>query len=215
MLHEILNELQAFFCRYDVNFVKDVLIPTFGIDKIIAFIAIIYAIRSFRTNNNIAKINLLVQFSIAHRDIWARIIDSGNSRINDPSADPNQISTKEERYVVFLINHIKTLFESSKDGLYDFNKASRLDVGNFFSKPIPRKIWETKKRFHTGSFVTFIENVIQEATNPQPQRNIIRRTTHQLQRSAMVTIGCINNGYSRLKAFVLLFYRRLRNILRR
>jgi len=159
----ILKEVDDFLTKHKVDAVKDIFVPTFGLDKLIALIAIIYAIRSFRTNNKIARVNLLFQLNNSHRDIWSGIVKSNLTRINDPNADSIQITVEEERYIIFLLLHIHTLFEASEKNLYDFNSSSRLDVGTFFNHPLPSSVWNRKKQFYSTPFSNFIDNVKAEA----------------------------------------------------
>jgi hypothetical protein len=145
--------------EHNVDLLKDILIPAFSIDKIAVVIGLYFAIKSFRLNAKIAKVSFIHQLTQSHRDIWIRIANDTNlQQIDNPSADPDNVSLEQEKYVVFVLLNTNVAFDAHKEKVYLFSKQAQIDTGEFFNLPIPNAVWNSVKKYYDDDFVEFIEN---------------------------------------------------------
>jgi hypothetical protein len=158
-MEQVVDGVRNYLHAHQISIIKDIIVPAFGIDKILALIALLYAIRSFKSSYKVGKVNFLIQLTASHRDIWSKIHQSNLIRIKDPKADINSITEDESRYVIFIIMNMRTLFEAHINKVYDFNKASQFDTGKFFNLPIPNHVWQNSKIFYDDAFVKFMDAI--------------------------------------------------------
>jgi hypothetical protein len=84
------------------------------------------------------------------------------ARVLDASSDlANRELTRDEAiFVSMVIQHLSSAFEAVKTGLTIRPEGLRQDVGEFFSLPIPRTIWEKIKSLQNDDFVDFVERCV-------------------------------------------------------
>lgn len=91
-----------------------------------------------------------------HREIWSQVTERPElARVLDPTPDLDRhpITELERLFVLFLILHLASSFEASRYGMYFPETGIRADVSNFFSRPIPRKVWHEAKKYQRADFV--------------------------------------------------------------
>jgi hypothetical protein len=144
---------------YDL--VKDVIIPLFS--SLLSFIAILVAIKALRDNTKIARANYEFQITQSDRDTWRHITTQKLRRIKDPAANPNRITEEEKVNTNFIVLNVKTIFEAMELGIISSITRKELlmkDVGEFFSLPIPNRVWNKVKSYHSPEFQNFMNQCI-------------------------------------------------------
>lgn len=95
-----------------------------------------------------------------HREIWMlRFAHPELGRIDDPAPDLNTqpITAQEKLFVRFLVLHLAGCYRTAKADLFTLPDEITADISNFFSRPIPRAVWEQIQRFQNADFVRFVE----------------------------------------------------------
>lgn len=106
------------------------------------------------------RIANLFEATKQHREIWSAIHERDDLRRIDAAAADLQIqpvTSEEELHVSFIILHFATNFRAAKFGMFFLPTQIRLDIDDFFSRPIPRAVWEKLRRFQEPDFVRFVE----------------------------------------------------------
>jgi len=116
---------------------------------------------SLRTDTKERKIQNLFDLTAAHREIWSVLYDRPQlNRILEANPDlaRHPVTPEEELFVHFLILHLRTSFKARLNGLEFDDDAVGADIRDFFSRPIPRRLWENSKKFQDEAFVKFVES---------------------------------------------------------
>ena len=66
----------------------------------------------------------------------------------------------ENRFVVIIILHLNTAFLARQAGVIEKIEKLDFDVKNFFSLPVPRKIWELNRVYQNQAFLDYVEGII-------------------------------------------------------
>src|SRR5205823_4779652 len=77
-----------------------------------------------------------------------------------PDLVKNSMTRNEAIFVNMVIQHLSSAFEALKTGLTIKPEGLRQDVGEFFSLPIPRTIWDRIKSLQNDDFVEFVEQCL-------------------------------------------------------
>ena len=134
------------------------LLQSLGIVSSFAFAAI-----SLRSDMKVQRVSNLLTITKHHRDIWTRPYDQPElARVLDPDADlkTNPISAAEELFVSFVVLHLSSAQEAIKQGMFAAPDGLRKDVQRFFSRPIPRLVWERTKAVQDRDLVRFVEECL-------------------------------------------------------
>ena len=88
------------------------------------------------------------------------------TRILDPSADIKSLPVNqgEEIYTSALIQHLSSAYRAMQSDLTVKPEGLRLDVGAFFTLPIPKIVWGKIKQFQDADFVRFVEDCLRPAS---------------------------------------------------
>ena len=118
---------------------------------------------SYRENTRSRRLTNLVRLTEQHRDIWEESQNNPKvARIRDPKADlyTKPVTAEEAQFVMLLMFHLHCWYRaiqgkevSSLDGL-------EKDIRNFFSRPIPRHVWEDRKSFFDRDFRQFVDELL-------------------------------------------------------
>lgn|GEM_PF-819803 len=165
MIKEYLNNIVDFLHSHDVKIVKDIIVPTFSLDKIIALIGLYYIIKTFVSSYKLSRVNFLYNLTQSHRDIWSKILSLGKTNILDPKANPESITPEEEWNLIFLILNLKVSYEAHCAKIKRLSKQEIIDIGEFYTLPLPNHVWEKIKRFHEKDFILFVENAKQSCSD--------------------------------------------------
>ena len=78
----------------------------------------------------------------------------------DPAADlmSKPVTVEEERFVIMVIHHTNTAYYAMHDELLMKLEGSRLDIGQFFSLPVPKAVWTKTKLLQNQAFAAFIDS---------------------------------------------------------
>lgn len=168
-----IKDIIDYLHSHNVSLVKDVLIPSVGIDKILTLVGLYYVIKTFKYSNKLAKVNFITQLTQNHRDIWARIsADKLQERITNVNGDPNTLTRAEKTHILNVILHIKTSYEAHIAHVKKLNAEEIHDIGSFLNYPLANRTWNEVKRWHEKRFVKFIEKAKYKANpaiNPKPK----------------------------------------------
>lgn len=134
------------------------LLSAVGIISSLAFTAV-----SFREDTRSRRLNNLVRLTEQHRDIWEESQNNPKlARIRDAKADlyTKPVTAEETQFVMLLMFHLHCWYRaiqgkevSSLDGL-------EKDIRNFFSRPVPRHVWEARKSFFDRDFRRFVDDLL-------------------------------------------------------
>lgn len=116
-----------------------------------------YSLHSETKTRKIANLLTLTQ---SHRDIWKEVIHEPKLnrvlaiRVN-MERDP--VTREEEIFVTLVIQHLSVVFHAMRDELTIPPEGLRRDVWQFFSLPIPQRVWNRVKVMQDDDFVVFVE----------------------------------------------------------
>ncbi len=114
-----------------------------------------YTAWTIRIDARERRIENLFIITNAHREIWSTIYDRPElARVlqTDFPDGPPEPTLEERIFVRSLILHLAASFRARSYGMHFNNRGLTADVRQFFSKPIPRKVWETTKQFQEPDF---------------------------------------------------------------
>lgn len=96
-----------------------------------------------------------------HRELWTDFYRRPElARILDPRADTvtQPPTLQEEGFVKLVIQHATGVFKALENGLLLQPDGLRLDIGSFFSLPVPSVVWQKVKRLQDKEFVAFVDS---------------------------------------------------------
>lgn len=120
---------------------------------------------TLRTGVQERKIQNLFTLNSSYRDIWSHLYDDPSlARVMMRNLDlqKNPISVEERLFVQFIILHSRASFKARKAGMEFDDDAVAADMRQFFSRPIPRAVWEKTKVFQDRDFIQFVDGLLQE-----------------------------------------------------
>ena len=116
---------------------------------------------SFRKDERSRRIGNLLALTSAHRDIWSQLFSRPElARIleTDPDLIRTPVTNEEALFVTFLLLHLNATWQAMEEGVFRPRQAVARDIRWFFSRPIPRSVWEKSKAFQDADFVRFVED---------------------------------------------------------
>lgn len=135
-------------------------LETFGLIAGLFFTA-----ASFRADSKERKIANLMSLADAHRELWLQLTEKPELvRLlqKDLNLKKHPVSIIEQRFVHLLITQLAVSFTAMKAGVLPDMQGLRKDVRVFFSLPIPREVWRWSSEFQDPSFVTFVQECLNE-----------------------------------------------------
>ena len=120
----------------------------------------VFTALNLRLDIKARRVSNLLKITEGHRELWGRVYEKpGLARVLDPAVnlEENPISDEEELFIVLLVLHLSSAQEAVKQGMLTAPEGLSIDIQRFFSKPIPRSVWERNKVFHDSDFVEFVE----------------------------------------------------------
>lgn len=104
------------------------------------------------------RIGNSIEINDQHRSTWKDIYEHPElARVLDVDADPKDISTGEELFVMTLIANLSTVYRAVKHGEFVTLQGLQRDVREFFKLPIPKAVWDKIKPFQDAKFATFVD----------------------------------------------------------
>lgn len=140
------------------------LVQTIGI-----VFGLIFTSASLRRDAGGRRLANLLALKQEHRELWntiherpelARILTKDADLIANPMTEPEEIFLRQ------LIVHVAVSWELIRQGTPLNRQAFRNDVADFFTLPLPRKVWLAVKGAQDARFRKFLENAI-EPNNPR------------------------------------------------
>ncbi len=129
-----------------------------GIISSLAFTA-----ASFREDTRSRRLNNLVRLTEQHRDIWEESQNNPKvARVRDPQADlyTKPVSAEEAQFVMLLAFHLHCWYRAILEREVSNLEGVEKDVRNFFSRPVPRHVWEERKSFFDRDFRRFVDDLL-------------------------------------------------------
>lgn len=127
---------------------------------------LIFTAISLHSETKTRRVANLLTITSNHRELWKELlIDPALARVLEtaPDLEARPITPKEQLFVNMVILHVASNYFAMHDQLMVTLEGLRRDVRQFFSRPIPRQVWNTVRGTQNESFVAFIESCL----NPQ------------------------------------------------
>lgn len=113
---------------------------------------------TLRRDQRVRRLSNTFEINRQHRDLWLSFSQRPElARIFESTAENEGISTVETEFINLVILHLKLAHYAMREKLYEPPEGLSDDIRHFFTKPIPRRVWEEKKRFHGAAFTAFLE----------------------------------------------------------
>lgn len=118
---------------------------------------------SYRENTRSRRLTNLVRLTEQHRDIWEESQNNPKvARIRDPKADlyTKPVTAEESQFVMLLMFHLHCWYRAIQEKEVSSLDGLEKDIRNFFSRPIPRHVWEDRKSFFDRDFRQFVDELL-------------------------------------------------------
>lgn len=104
----------------------------------------------------------LLALATEHRELWQASQKPELERVFKEDADlsAKPLTTAETEFLNVKIRHYLTGWRLARRGGLTTRPELRLDMRGFFSRPLPRAVWEKTKEFRNQDFVRFVEQAI-------------------------------------------------------
>ena len=115
---------------------------------------------SLRSETKTRRIANLLTITTNHREIWTEFSQRPElSRVLYPYVNLSKtpITYTEKEFVNQVILHVASVHYAMKDELVIKLEGLRRDVREFFSLPIPRRVWDENRVYQNDDFVEFVE----------------------------------------------------------
>jgi hypothetical protein len=124
--------------------------------------SILFTAHQLRRSHKLTQLSHMLEITKAHREIWGKMLDKPElARILDPKANLTEpINPQERKLVTFVILHLQCAFELSKHNEIVPIEGLKQDVSEFFSLPIPQKVWNELSRLQNSALMDFVERQI-------------------------------------------------------
>jgi hypothetical protein len=109
------------------------------------------------------EIENLLSLSDHHRELWHAIPQRKDlERVLQTDADVllTPATVAETEFLNLVIVHFQTGWWIARAGGMTTLNEMKVDVGGFFSLPLPRAIWEKTKKLRNQRFVSFVEKAM-------------------------------------------------------
>lgn len=120
---------------------------------------------SLRIDAKVRRVANLLTLTEHHRDLWTNIYQRPElSRVLNPAADLAQspLTEEEELFVLLAVLHLGSAHRAMRQGMFAPPAGLRMDIQRFFSRPIPKIVWERIKALQDDDFVKFVETSLED-----------------------------------------------------
>lgn len=142
----------------------------FNLLQTVAIVAgLFFTGRSFLVDTRIRRISNLLNITEHHRSIWQQVIDKPNLlRVLNAEAklDIKPITLEERIFVNLIILHLTAVMAAIRGRVHEQPAGQDEDLREFFSLPIPNKVWKDSKRFREPDVIAYIESLLK----PKPKK---------------------------------------------
>jgi len=131
-----------------------------GLQTLAIVSGFIFTCITLRRDERSRRVGNLFQLNSNHRQLWEQLFTQPQLRgilsaERDISSEP--VTNDEALFVGFLILHLNTAHKAIRNQLLDTPEGLAADVRTFFALPIPRAVWEERRRYQDAEFVSFVE----------------------------------------------------------
>ena len=123
--------------------------------------SLLFTAFTLRSEARERRIKNLFILTSAHREIWKKLCERPELRrileTTSPDGKTPEPTFEERLFVRSLIFHLAASFRARAYGMHFHEHGLLSDVRQFFSKPIPRAVWETMRQYQEPDFVHFVE----------------------------------------------------------
>jgi hypothetical protein len=126
-------------------------------------LGLLFTAASFCKDGQARQLSNLLAMAERHRSLWSELQKCPElSRILKKKVDLSNAPTLAEReFLNLIIIHFETGWRVAKTTDREELKNFKIDVGEFFSLPLPRAVWEMTKTSHNPQFAGFVEQAIE------------------------------------------------------
>ena len=113
---------------------------------------------------SIQTANLLALIA-QHRELWKEGREREDLKrvfLKDPTLVVGKVSVAEEEFLNSVFVHYDAGWRLARWRVVLTPESLAIDVRGFFSRPLPRAVWEKTRRFRNRGFVRFIERALAE-----------------------------------------------------
>jgi hypothetical protein len=131
--------------------------------------SLLFTAVSLRSETKTRRIDNLLDLTESHRELWTTVFDHPElSRVLDATADLSKqpITLAESLYVGLAIQHLGSAYQAMKSGIAIRQDGLCDDIKTFFSRPIPKTVWEKSKTLQNKDFVGFVQTSL-NSTSPK------------------------------------------------
>lgn len=121
---------------------------------------LIFNAHSLRSGAMARRFQSLITITERHFQIWRQFSEQPQLRRvldSNPDLTARPLTGAEIQFVGSLIFHLNLTFHGIENGLLDPPDGLSSDIRQFFSKPIPRQVWDESKALLDRRFVAFVE----------------------------------------------------------
>jgi hypothetical protein len=119
---------------------------------------------TIRADTKERKIQNLFTLTSAHRDLWTQFLDRPEvHRVYSVDLDLEKAppTMAERRFVGLMILHVRTAFKARRAGMEFGDDMVAADLRQFFSRPIPRVVWNSLRELQDPEFVAFLDEILE------------------------------------------------------
>ena len=131
-----------------------------GLQTVAIVSGLVFTCITLRRDSHSRRISSLFQITANHREVWEKLLTQPKlHRVLSlkPDIDREPVTVDETIFVEFLILHLNSAHQAMRNGVMDAPEGLSTDIRTLFSLPIPRAVWEDKRRFQDGEFIAFVE----------------------------------------------------------
>lgn len=125
----------------------------------------IFTAVSLRRESRARKISNMIALAERHHAIWKELYHRPElARILDEQLASDSVSpTREERlFVTSLILHLDGIHRTLKAGMLVQLEGLERDVRGFFSRPVPKAVWQQLRPLQNRDFARFVDSCLEQ-----------------------------------------------------
>jgi hypothetical protein len=123
--------------------------------------SLLFTAISLRSQTKTRRVSNLLSVTANHRELWKVFLEQKNlERVRDESVNlgTRPVTEEEKVFVTMIVQHVHSVYRARNEHLLSTLEGLRRDIGQFFSLPIPKEVWEKIKPFQNQDFVEFVES---------------------------------------------------------
>lgn len=120
--------------------------------------------RSFLLDTRIRRISNLLNITEHHRSIWQQVFEKPSLlRVlsEEPKLDAKPVTLEERVFVNLIILHLTAVLTAIRGKVHEQPAGQDEDLREFFSLPIPNKVWTDSKKFREPEVVAYLDSLLE------------------------------------------------------